>query len=59
MRQLRRVGSAVVLAGALLALTVSTALAANARFISASAAFAGSGPNLNFSQEGALLPSPS
>jgi hypothetical protein len=49
MRQLRRVGSAVVLAVALLALTVSTAFAANAHFISASAAFARSGPNLNVS----------
>ena len=49
MRQLRRLGSACVLAIALLALTVSTALAASPHFISASAAFAGSGPNLNVS----------
>jgi hypothetical protein len=48
-RQLRQVGSAVVLAMALLALTVSTAFAAAPHFISASAAFAGSGPNLNVS----------
>jgi hypothetical protein len=49
MRPLRRLGSALVLAIALLALTVSTAFAANAHFISASAAFAGSDPNLNVS----------
>jgi hypothetical protein len=47
MRQLRRLGSACVLAISLLALTVSTAFAASPHFISASAAFAGSGPNLN------------
>jgi hypothetical protein len=49
MRHLRRVGSACLLAIALLALTISTAFAASPHFISASAAFAGSGPNLNVS----------
>ena len=49
MRLLRRVGSAFVLAMALLALTVSTAFAASPHFINASVAFSGSGPNLNVS----------
>jgi hypothetical protein len=49
MQLLRRFGSACALAITLLALTVTTAFAAAPHFISASAAFAGSGPNLDVS----------
>ena len=52
MRQLRRLGSACVLAIALLALTISTALAAAPHFIKASASLSGANLVVSFKEAG-------